>query len=394
MENTLTNQSRATDLSGLAGHYDYTPTVDGNELGFRLRAELYRLYGLDVPTYHLMDIIHTIGVDERQGGKSYAKRFLGEWRRRNGLPEDADGYYSYRPVTEVGAVVGDVYKQLVSHRPTRLYYRVTTDIEGILGDTGESGGYGNPDSCWYGGGSYSGAPYALEQSGGAVLLVGTATPVTLDNGIGRVFLVPAQLGLAIFNPYLSLDGVNRNQSDLFSIFGALVAHALGYTDAGGGHYVKPPYRDVHWVQGVFGDIPETMYINNNAGYMLIPWECGSCDYIDAQLYNPRVCDHCGYGLEDGEPYHDPDGNLMCEDCYSRYCTVCQNCGDVIWIDDAIYDPDYGDYCQRCYDRSHDTCERCGAVINTDYDELHYTSRMYVCSHCRELQEREQEQEQD
>jgi hypothetical protein len=46
-----------------------------------------------------------------------------------------------------------------------------------------------------------------------------------------------------------------------------------------------------------------------------------------------------------------DGNNICEDCQSNYCS-CENCGDVIHTDNARYsDRQEGYYCENCYDEN-------------------------------------------
>ncbi len=60
-------------------------------------------------------------------------------------------------------------------------------------------------------------------------------------------------------------------------------------------------------------------------------ECTDC-YCENECY----CDRCGTELSDeGDRYTDPDGDILCRDCWEERCTTCAVCEDTIWRDDAV-----------------------------------------------------------
>ena len=56
-------------------------------------------------------------------------------------------------------------------------------------------------------------------------------------------------------------------------------------------------------------------------------ECTYC-------HSERRCECCGNPIEGDNYYTDPNGDCICEDCYSEHCCQCTECDDTIWDDDA------------------------------------------------------------
>lgn len=58
-------------------------------------------------------------------------------------------------------------------------------------------------------------------------------------------------------------------------------------------------------------------------------ECTAC-------YSEYCCDRCGTELSyEEDRYTDPDGNILCHDCWEERCTTCAICEDTIWRDDVV-----------------------------------------------------------
>ena len=397
---TLTYNTKASTLDGLTGRFDYRSPQTVSILVDAFKSKMLELYNTETPyDTQLCDLIETIGTEETTPDGNFAKRFMKEWKRRNALPPGDYKRLQYKPVTEAGAVIGDLHKQLYGAKPKLLYYRITNDIQNVLEDPNRDSGYGNPGSCWFAGREYSRSPRILEASDGAGILVGTAEPVNVDNGIGRCWLVNGRDGLVIFNPYIEIDGVNRDKSRAFGFFTELLVKIVGYVNVGFNKYVKPgdppEAEPCHFEKVYFNGLPRHgLYINDNRGEIFSPAENprpGDCfEEDDGDYY---TSDNCGCVIDENEVYYSPNGEPLCEDCYDEYCTTCERCGDTIWRDDAYCD-EYGTYCEYCYDRTHTTCDRCEETINTQYEDANETpDGTVLCDNCytdylREQEERE------
>lgn len=75
-------------------------------------------------------------------------------------------------------------------------------------------------------------------------------------------------------------------------------------------------------------------------------ECMHCGATDPDLFeenetllcdecnNKHYCSCCGEDVGEGN-YFDPDGNVLCEDCFFDRCGICTECGETDWIDNMI-----------------------------------------------------------
>jgi len=57
-------------------------------------------------------------------------------------------------------------------------------------------------------------------------------------------------------------------------------------------------------------------------------ECEEC-------FVENRCCNCGEVLSDDDCYHDPDGNVLCYDCWDSRCVNCQVCDSTVYRDDAV-----------------------------------------------------------
>ncbi len=55
--------------------------------------------------------------------------------------------------------------------------------------------------------------------------------------------------------------------------------------------------------------------------------CDECNDI-------HHCSRCGYELSEAN-YFDPDGNILCEDCFYNRCGICTECGETDWSDNMV-----------------------------------------------------------
>ena len=393
MDKTALNHlTTASELDGITGVYNYTPEATPAILAENFTARMYKLYHVDLSQRATKSIIDAVGTEETTSEGNFSTRFIKEWKRRNNLPNYENDFYEYKPVTEAKSVIGDLFKQIYSAKPRRLYYRITNDIQNILEDDNRDSGYGNPHSCWFASGCYGRSPRILEDASGAGILIGTADPVNVANGIGRAWLVNGNNGLVIFNPYLDLDGVNRETEKIFRIFGEILAQALGYK-LNGNLYEKENQPTVYFSLRYFDNHTEGIYINDDRGLILT-------DKTQPRIGNPfynyddfYTCDNCGCVIDEDDAYYSPDGEPLCYDCYSENCTTCERCGDTIWRDDAYYD-EYATYCEYCYNETHTICDKCEETINTHYEDFYETEDgLILCDNCyteylKEKEERE------
>lgn len=50
--------------------------------------------------------------------------------------------------------------------------------------------------------------------------------------------------------------------------------------------------------------------------------------------NKHYCSCCGEDAGEGN-YFDPDGNVLCEDCFYDHCGICTECGETDWSDNMV-----------------------------------------------------------
>lgn len=94
----------------------------------------------------------------------------------------------------------------------------------------------------------------------------------------------------------------------------------------------------------------------------------------------RVCNDCGCvieGLWDG--YNDPDGELICEDCFHETYYECEHCRRIVYQDDIVEINDGDEYvCESCANNYYYECSCCNAYVT---DALTLWNNEVVCNHC-------------
>ena len=362
---TPTHLTRASDLDGLHGVYEYEPGDKIKDLARKIKDKMDAEFNITIWQSDLEEMIAQAGLEEVNQDGRFTTRLIKEWKRRNKLDRNQTGFYPYKPVTELAAIAGDLYKQIIKRKPCRVCWRITADINGVMEGTGENSGYGNPHSCWYGYGDFSNSPDILEECNGAGLLIGTGEPVNLKNGVGRIWMVNGTDGIILFNPYLDLnDGVNRNQNDIAEFYADLLLKEV----------FKYPYETIsEWqvkkylapngdpIRVIPVDIEHDpqIYVNYDTGWMITTEKYP--DTGEPLGEGGYYCENCGERIRPGDHFTSPDGDILCEDCFWEYYTWCARCEDTISREDAIYH-DGEAYCQECYEERFTECEECGEVI--------------------------------
>lgn len=97
-----------------------------------------------------------------------------------------------------------------------------------------------------------------------------------------------------------------------------------------------------------------------------------------------VCAECGCIIADPDnARRDPDGEIICMDCfYERYC-YCDNCGNIVDRDDAVWIEDEEIFvCDDCAERYYYQCADCGRWYS--YSGITYrddNADEYICDNC-------------
>lgn len=81
--------------------------------------------------------------------------------------------------------------------------------------------------------------------------------------------------------------------------------------------------------------------------------------------NRHICADCGNIYEENNNYENPDGHIICEDCYCENYFICDDCGDII-RQEYLYGVD-GDrrVCEYCMERNYVECTHCNQLYHLD-----------------------------
>ncbi|WP_437230182.1 hypothetical protein SH661x_001824 [Planctomicrobium sp. SH661] len=212
---------------------------------------------------------------------------------------------------------------------------------------GTDSAYCNGGSCWWG--SNSGARYMLEEHGGyAIRMWEDGRPRA------RCWIAPHNGYFVLFNAYGKLD--------LFQ-FARILSHQWGWS-------YHSCDLDNH------GESGGLLYINNGKGICIGPAdviadldEKPSVDFQWEDIDDGTPCADCGCNTDPDYSYSDPNGNTVCESCYSDNYSSCSRCGDTFQHED-VYDCDGDYYCEHCADRAgfgqcHDCDEWRTGLTETD-----------------------------
>jgi len=84
----------------------------------------------------------------------------------------------------------------------------------------------------------------------------------------------------------------------------------------------------------------------------------------------RICDDCGWIVDESDTYITSDGRTICGDCYDANYSTCDCCGGVFSTDDmTVIDDEL--VCDGCRDSFYLTCPHCGTLFHEDrglYDD--------------------------
>lgn len=122
----------------------------------------------------------------------------------------------------------------------------------------------------------------------------------------------------------------------------------------------------------------TLWINAGRGYIVGPAESlERWAEFDFQWGEPRSCENCGCGVNDG--YWGVDECLYCEDCYYEIFDSCEWCSETYYHDDMYWVGD-SRFCNHCFERQCFVCYRCGEPYRNSEAHEHEDGYAY-CEAC-------------
>ena len=278
-----------------------------------------------------------------------------------------------------------------SSRAEEFWFRIdpqfTTEQSGFPYDPGE---HGDDSSCFHPGGQYEHAPYDIEGSGG--MLLRTFEPSSPEHGyhfdcvpgdrgrwyagVGRCFIVPT---------YVAGDGDYHDVAVMIN----------GYCQHGYSHDLLHLARLVATIEGLayrkvaVRDHWRRIYINNNSGYLIGPWEAihdvKSVDiYITKSGRTPSrtmyPCNSCGLRCEEEDLTVIGD-DLICPDCLEIDYARCERCEE--WAIRRIAVDVAGEWwCKYCADIHSTTCAKCGFQYSRAY--VYKVGQAYWCESCYDM----------
>lgn len=101
-----------------------------------------------------------------------------------------------------------------------------------------------------------------------------------------------------------------------------------------------------------------------------------------------ICVDCGKEIPDGEGYGRPDGEFICDECYTMNYTTCERCGDVVSESDRVLEVHthngigYEYWCDCCVERWASRCADCDEWWSNDDLEVNCFGE-YICPDCAE-----------
>lgn len=123
-----------------------------------------------------------------------------------------------------------------------------------------------------------------------------------------------------------------------------------------------------------------LYINNGEGYAI----GNDIDFTshDFNIDCEETCVHCGEELY--EEFVNCGGDLICDNCFSKYYSLCDECEDIVSNDDAHWS-ESGDLtlCNYCFETYYCTCEFCNDISrNNEVKEASDGKYdVYLCEWC-------------
>jgi len=234
--------------------------------------------------------------------------------------------------------------------PDSYYYDFNDNFNWQDGDFGDSG------SCFWDG-RENAKDMIQSESGFALRLYDTDR-----NGIGRIWIIPIENGMILFNGYLN-DNYDSTPTKLISnIFEQILINDFGLK-TNDDFYIKKIGLDNRDSSG------GTLWINSDSGFMfsLKEYDYGSYDFNISEYPNDnyQVCFECSFDIDtEYHEYHIQNENYYCNDCFNNLFSYCEYCNDYHDSDDFyIINDDF--ICSDCVDNHYNKCDDCGEYHESD-----------------------------
>lgn len=97
--------------------------------------------------------------------------------------------------------------------------------------------------------------------------------------------------------------------------------------------------------------------------------------------NMVKCYECEDEINKEDGLFDPDGNILCEDCYHDNYAACDHCGEINCINNMLWsESNEMIYCGDCYNDKFTKCEACGCELDIN-DSISNDQGDNYCSDC-------------
>lgn len=294
-----------------------------------------------------------------------------EMKNYNLVTYYADGY----PVTdddvkEFAGKCAEVYGKLTENKPI-VFEFYTGKVDWIAGS------FGNPSSCWLGGGAYGIAKNMIESamqadkaftvrfysSRGSGIVQCPDERYTGYSGYGRLWGVMIDDNPVLFNAYPSHSDGDRYLQSICKMIG----------------------KDFTKIS--LCDDGDNMYINNGMGYLIHNPGEFNADYENVSMEFPDyddtfVCAICGDHEDEDSAYYVEDRGYVCEYCFNNHYFCCDRCGGV-FAQSELCDCNGNDYCETCASiRGYTRCDDCQEYTQ-DYRVT--VDGQTLCANCADAQ---------
>ena len=143
---------------------------------------------------------------------------------------------------------------------------------------------------------------------------------------------------------------------------------LDYADFTSGdttHIVSGDSGMLHKVRGS-GYVCSDEYYNYDDFCSLNDLIDSNTNICDAKEVHRKCCEHCSRNIHEDEEYFTPDGESICERCFSNNYFICEHCGESEHIDNGIYVDEVGYVCNdACFHDHYFMCELTNETCDLD-----------------------------
>lgn len=301
-------------------------------------------------------------------------------------------YKAYLRMVETGALTHYTDNQPVDKNDVKEYAAKCGEIYGKLNEdntvvfefyTGKvnwiAGSFGNPSSCWLGGGAYGIAKNMIESA----MEADKAFTIRFYSKRGSNIVQCPDERYTGFSGYGRLWGIMLGDNPV--LFNAYPGHDDGkrYMDAITG-MLEMAYTKIS-----IADENSDMHINNHMGYLI-----HDVDNYDNRMDNVTFtlpdydhsigacCAMCGDYEEEDDMYYVEDRGYICEYCFNRHYFYCNRCGET-FNQSELCNCDGNDYCETCASvKGYTVCDDCQEYTQ-DY---HVTvDGQTLCANCADAQ---------